>query len=47
MENLEKFASIELNKEELIRTNGGILINIFLWGVAYGYIKEKLDSGQW
>lgn len=47
MENIDAFNFTELSSEELTNTNGGVLISIFLWGVAYGYIKEKLNSGEW
>lgn len=39
-----------LSKEELQSTNGGILslmLIAFAEGVAYGYVKEKFESGQW
>ena len=39
-----------LTKEECIKTEGGLLgpIAIAFWsGIAYGYIKEKYNSGQW
>jgi len=45
MENLQN-----LTTEECIDTEGGLLgpIAIAFWsGVAYGYIKEKYNSGQW
>lgn len=45
MENLR-----ELTKEELKETDGGILgiVAIAFWGgLAYGYAKEKIDTGQW
>ena len=45
MENLQ-----DLNEKELQEVDGGIL-GLLAWafwgGVAYGYVKEKLDSGQW
>lgn len=41
----------ELNNEELAQINGGVLIPLivgaFGLGAAYGYVKEKLQSGQW
>ena len=40
---------LSLNKEQKIN-GGGILIIVayaFLWGVAYGYTKEKFESGEW
>lgn len=39
-----------LTQKELRETNGGILglIACAFWGgVAYGYVKEKFNSGQW
>lgn len=42
---------IELDNQELIQINGGGIIPIIMYafgyGVAYGYVKEKLQSGQW
>lgn len=40
----------ELSFQEKNEINGGILgpLAIAFWsGVAYGYVKEKFDSGQW
>lgn len=45
MENLK-----DLSEQELHETQGGWLIFVagaFVVGTAYGYVKEKLDSGQW
>ncbi|MCZ8134532.1 MAG: hypothetical protein O9252_03405, partial [Algoriphagus sp.] len=39
-----------LTKGELEKTQGGWLIfvgGVFVAATAYGYVKEKLDSGQW
>ncbi len=47
MKTLELYNVTELNESEIQQTDGGLLINIFLWGVAYGYVVEKLESGQW
>ena len=40
----------ELSFKEAKETEGGILGVVacaFLLGVGYGYVKEKLESGQW
>ena len=45
MENLK-----ELNEKELQEANGGWLLLVagaFVAGTVYGYVKEKIDSGQW
>ncbi len=47
MENFKDLNVKRLTEKEITSTNGGILINVFLWGVAYGYVKEKFNSGQW
>jgi|GEM_PF-1611645 hypothetical protein len=39
-----------LSLNELKKVNGGgagLFPLVFVAGVAYGYIKEKLDSGKW
>ncbi len=46
--NRSKFSS--LTKDEMETTQGGWLIfvaGVFVAATAYGYVKEKLDSGQW
>lgn len=48
MENMENLR--ELTEKEIQETDGGILglIACAFWGgVAYGYVKEKFESGQW
>lgn len=51
MKNLESFGVQELDTKGISNTNGGGIIiligSAFLMGVAYGYAKEKIDSGQW
>ena len=50
MKNLENYGVQELNTIEIKKTNGGILglIAIAFWGgVAYGYTKEKFETGEW
>jgi len=46
---MEKFT--ELSNKEMAQINGGGLIPMmvfaFGYGAAYGYVKEKLASGQW
>lgn len=39
-----------LTEQELQKVQGGWLLFVagaFVAGVAYGYVKEKLESGQW
>ena len=50
MKNLENFGVQELDVKEIRETDGGIiglLLSAFAMGVAYGYAKEKFESGQW
>ena len=50
MKNLENYGVQEMNAKEITETEGGILVLIavaFAWGVAYGYTKEKFESGEW
>ncbi|KAF9659147.1 hypothetical protein ABHQ57_01710 [Tenacibaculum sp. ZH5_bin.1] len=50
MKNLESFGVQELNSKEIKKIDGGVigLIASAFWaGVAYGYVKEKVESGQW
>ena len=50
MKNLENYGVQELNAKEIRKTDGGIigLIAVAFWvGVAYGYTKEKFESGEW
>lgn len=51
---MEKLVNLEnlkdLTENELIETDGGIIALMacaFWGGVAYGYAKEKFESGQW
>ena len=50
-EQLGKFNVKCLSLDEEQKINGGGLIilaaSAFLWGVAYGYAKEKFASGEW
>lgn len=50
MKNFENYGVQELSVAEIKKTNGGILglIAIAFWGgVAYGYVKEKLETKEW
>ena len=47
MEYFNNLDMSSLSSKEMAETSGGVLINVFLWGVAYGYVKEKFESGQW
>ncbi|GAA0880575.1 hypothetical protein GCM10009119_35450 [Algoriphagus jejuensis] len=47
---MEKDKFISLSPEELQNTQGGWLIFVagaFVVGTVYGYVKEKVNSGQW
>jgi lactobin A/cerein 7B family class IIb bacteriocin len=47
---MEKVKFISLTEEELKSTQGGWLLFVagaLVAGTVYGYVKEKLDSGQW
>ncbi len=50
MENINKLKLTPLKHKELSNVYGGfagLFPLAFLSGVAYGYIKEKFNSGQW
>lgn len=50
MKNLENYGVQEMNAKEMKKTDGGILGLIafaFIAGMAYGYTKEKFNSGEW
>ena len=47
---MEKNKFIDLNQQEIQSIDGGWLLFVagaFVAGVTYGYVKEKIDSGQW
>jgi lactobin A/cerein 7B family class IIb bacteriocin len=47
---MKKSKFVSLTENEIKSTQGGWLLFVagaFVAGTAYGYVKEKLDSGQW